>query len=95
MQFIETPEGYTYAVFLDGNRNGCVCRDIQSGIDRRNRRAESGCSISSPEWTSAHSRALAGRRVANAGDRDSTWIATWCAALSIAESSGMRRSPLR
>ena len=35
VQFSETPEGYTYAVFLDGNRNGVRVRDIQSGIDRR------------------------------------------------------------
>jgi hypothetical protein len=35
MQFSETPEGYTYAVFLDGNRNGVRVKDIESGIDRR------------------------------------------------------------
>jgi type II secretory pathway pseudopilin PulG len=34
MQFSETPEGYTYAVFLDGNRNGVLARDIQNGSDR-------------------------------------------------------------
>ena len=35
MRFSETPEGYSYAVFLDGNRNGVRTRDIENGVDRR------------------------------------------------------------
>jgi hypothetical protein len=35
IQFDESPGGYVYAVFLDGNRNGVRARDIQGGIDRR------------------------------------------------------------
>jgi hypothetical protein len=35
VQFIETADGhYGYAVYQDGNRNGVLTRDIQSGIDR-------------------------------------------------------------
>jgi type II secretory pathway pseudopilin PulG len=34
VQFIQSAEGgFTYAVYLDGNRNGVLTRDIQSGID--------------------------------------------------------------
>jgi Tfp pilus assembly protein FimT len=35
MQFNATPAGYSFAVFLDGNRNGVRVRDIQSGLDGR------------------------------------------------------------
>jgi hypothetical protein len=35
MRFNATPEGYSFGVFLDGNRNGVRARDIQSGLDRR------------------------------------------------------------
>jgi len=35
VQFTETSAGrYTYAVYVDGNRNGILTRDIQRGIDR-------------------------------------------------------------
>jgi hypothetical protein len=33
MKFTQSPTGYSYAVYLDGNRNGVLSRDIQSGID--------------------------------------------------------------
>ena len=35
MQFTETKDGYRYAVYRDGNRNGVLMRDILDGIDRR------------------------------------------------------------
>ena len=35
MQFSATPQGYSFAVFLDGNGNGVRTRDIQSGLDGR------------------------------------------------------------
>jgi hypothetical protein len=36
VQFTQAADGhYSYAVYLDGNRNGVLTRDIQSGIDRR------------------------------------------------------------
>jgi hypothetical protein len=34
VQFTQTAAGYSYAVYLDGNRNGVLSRDIQRGIDR-------------------------------------------------------------
>jgi type II secretory pathway pseudopilin PulG len=34
VQFTQTASGYSYAVYLDGNRNGVLTRDIQRGIDR-------------------------------------------------------------
>ena len=34
VQFTQTPAGYSYAVYLDGNRNGVLSRDIQRGVDR-------------------------------------------------------------
>lgn len=34
VQFTQTPAGYGYAVYLDGNRNGVLTRDIQRGVDR-------------------------------------------------------------
>lgn len=34
MQFIQTSSGYSYAVYLDGNGNGVLTRDIQRGVDR-------------------------------------------------------------
>jgi prepilin-type N-terminal cleavage/methylation domain-containing protein len=33
VQFTQTASGYTYAVFVDGNRNGILTRDIQRGVD--------------------------------------------------------------
>jgi len=35
IQFTDTGNGYEYAVYLDGNGNGVLTRDIQSGVDRR------------------------------------------------------------
>lgn len=35
LQFTQSPSGYAYAVYVDGNRNGVLTRDIQRGIDRR------------------------------------------------------------
>jgi len=35
MQFLQTPGGYSYTVYLDGNENGVLTRDIQNGVDRR------------------------------------------------------------
>jgi type II secretory pathway pseudopilin PulG len=36
VQFTQAADGhYSYAVYLDGNRNGVLTRDIQRGIDRR------------------------------------------------------------
>ena len=35
IQFTETARGYEYAVYMDGNRNGVLTRDIESGADRR------------------------------------------------------------
>ena len=34
MKFTQTPDGYTYAVYVDGNGNGVLTEDIQSGVDR-------------------------------------------------------------
>ena len=34
LQFTQTSAGYSYAVYLDGNRNGILARDIQRGVDR-------------------------------------------------------------
>jgi len=35
VQFTQAADGrYSYAVYVDGNRNGVLTRDIQSGIDR-------------------------------------------------------------
>jgi type II secretory pathway pseudopilin PulG len=34
LQFTETAAGYSYAVYVDGNRNGVLTRDIQRGVDR-------------------------------------------------------------
>ena len=34
VQFTQTPDGYGYAVYLDGNRNGIRSGDIQRGVDR-------------------------------------------------------------
>jgi prepilin-type N-terminal cleavage/methylation domain-containing protein len=34
MKFTQAATGYSYAVYADGNRNGVLSRDIQSGIDR-------------------------------------------------------------
>jgi len=35
VQFTQTPGGsYQYSVYVDGNRNGVLTRDIQSGLDR-------------------------------------------------------------
>jgi type II secretory pathway pseudopilin PulG len=35
VQFTETPDGYTYAVYRDGNRNGVLTQDIRRGTDTR------------------------------------------------------------
>src|SRR5262245_36754508 len=34
VRFELTPGGYTVAAYVDGNANGVLTRDIQSGIDR-------------------------------------------------------------
>ena len=33
VQFTQASGGYSYAVYLDGNRNGVLARDIQRGVD--------------------------------------------------------------
>jgi hypothetical protein len=33
--FTQDATGYSYAVYVDGNGNGVLARDIQGGIDRR------------------------------------------------------------
>ena len=33
LQFVSTPSGYTYAMFIDGNRNGVRTLDIENGVD--------------------------------------------------------------
>ena len=33
VQFTQTAGGYTYTVYLDGNRDGVLARDIQRGVD--------------------------------------------------------------
>ena len=33
VQFTQASSGYSYAVYLDGNRNGVLSRDIQRGVD--------------------------------------------------------------
>ena len=35
MHFAQTPGGYSYAVYQDGNGNGVLTQDIRSGVDRR------------------------------------------------------------
>ena len=35
LRFVETPDGYNYTVYLDGNGNGVRSEEIQSGVDRR------------------------------------------------------------
>lgn len=35
MQFTQAAGSYTYAMYVDGNRNGVLARDIQRGADRR------------------------------------------------------------
>ena len=35
MQFVPSDRGYTFAVYVDGNRNGVRSRDIDRGVDRR------------------------------------------------------------
>lgn len=34
MKFTQTADGYSYTVYLDGNGNGVLTADIQSGVDR-------------------------------------------------------------
>jgi hypothetical protein len=34
VQFVQTANGYSYATYADGNRNGVLTRDIQRGVDR-------------------------------------------------------------
>jgi hypothetical protein len=33
LRFLETEAGYAFATYVDGNRNGVLTRDIQSGTD--------------------------------------------------------------
>jgi len=33
IQFTQTASGFSYAVYVDGNRNGVLTRDIQRGVD--------------------------------------------------------------
>ncbi len=33
VQFTQSSSGYSYAVYVDGNRNGVLSRDIQRGVD--------------------------------------------------------------
>src|SRR6185436_2024995 len=40
LQFAQTPDGYRYAVYLDGNGNGVLTSDIASGVDRQINAAE-------------------------------------------------------
>ena len=35
VQFVQTPDGYAYTVYVDGNGNGVRTRDIQGGLDQR------------------------------------------------------------
>src|SRR5262245_63470355 len=35
MRFKTDASGYTYAAYVDGNRNGVLTRDIQAGVDRQ------------------------------------------------------------
>jgi len=35
LQFVQVAGGYTFAVYVDGNRNGIRSRDIEQGVDRR------------------------------------------------------------
>jgi len=35
MQFVPVAGGYTFAVYVDGNRNGVRTRDIEQSVDRR------------------------------------------------------------
>ena len=41
IQFTDTGNGYEYAVYLDGNGNGVLTKDIESGVDRRISEVES------------------------------------------------------
>ena len=34
VRFTQTSDGYSYAVYVDGNRNGVLTLDIQRGVDR-------------------------------------------------------------
>lgn len=40
LRFASVGESYSFAVYLDGNRNGLLSRDIQRGVDRQIRRRE-------------------------------------------------------
>ena len=40
LQFTQSSGGYSYAVYLDRNRNGVLARDIQSGMDAQITAAE-------------------------------------------------------
>jgi hypothetical protein len=40
VQFTESADGYSFATFGDGNRNGVLARDIQRGVDRLLKPAE-------------------------------------------------------
>jgi type II secretory pathway pseudopilin PulG len=41
MRFSSTGRGYTYAVYVDGNHNGVLARDVQDDLDRQIRGEES------------------------------------------------------
>ena len=34
MKFAQTPDGYSYTAYVDGNGNGVLTEDIQNGVDR-------------------------------------------------------------
>ena len=40
MKFAQTPDGYSYTAYVDGNGNGVLTEDIQNGVDRRLNAAE-------------------------------------------------------
>jgi len=35
IQFVQRPDGYWFATYVDGNRNGVLTHDIASGVDRQ------------------------------------------------------------
>jgi hypothetical protein len=41
MRFSSSGHGYSYSVYLDGNHNGVLARDVQDGLDRQIRGEES------------------------------------------------------
>jgi hypothetical protein len=63
IQFTDTGNGYEYAVYMDGNGNGVLTKEIQSGVDRRIGGVESLRS----QFTGVDFGALAGLPPADAG----------------------------